>query len=128
LRVERRLLTPELSSDGRASTVTDLRFSPDGRSLGVLMLGGVAFVDVASQSFDFAELPQLAPAGLRFASDGRVAVFGRRAVYTGRPDPAAMEANRHTTRGTLHDVEFRRDGSLLLVGDGIEEELATLLE
>jgi WD40 repeat protein len=128
LRVERELSLPAPANGAQSPHVSEVRFSPNGRALGVLFDGGVAFLDVASQRLDAAELDEMKPVGLRYASDGRVAVFGRRALYLGPPDPSAMAGRSHATRGEIDDVEFRRDGSLLLVGDGIEAELATLLE
>jgi WD40 repeat protein len=127
LGVQKRLPAPRASTKA-AGLVTDVRFSPDGRALGIVTLGGVAFLDVAASRLDFAELPRLKPVGLRFADDGRVAVFGRGAVYAGEPRLERMDEASHATRGKLTDVEFRRDGSLLVLGQGVEEELAALLE
>jgi WD40 repeat protein len=127
LSVQKHLPTPKGASE-TAGHVTDVGFSPDGRALGLVTLGGVAFLDRAASRFEFAELPSMKPLGLRFAEDGRVAVFGRSAVYAGEPVPARIEAASHTTRGQLTDVEFRRDGSLLVIGDAVGEELSALLE
>jgi hypothetical protein len=127
LSVQKRLSTPKGASDA-AGLVTDVGFSPDGRALGLVTLGGVAFLDMAASRFEFAELPSMKPLGLRFAEYGRVAVFGRNAVYAGEPVAARIEEASHTTRGQLTDVEFRREGSLLVIGDAVGEELSALLE
>jgi hypothetical protein len=70
----------------------------------------------------------MSPVGLRFASDGRVAIFGRRALYVGPPSAADVPVGLRKTAGELWDVEFRQDGSLLFVGDAADAELASLSE
>lgn len=124
LDVQKQLSMPE----GAGAVVTDMSFSRDGRSLGLVTPNGVAFLSSGADHFDFAPLPKLKPVGIRFADDGRVAVFGRSAVYAGAASPAKMDEASHDSNGKLTDVEFRRDGSLLVLGDGVSEELSALLE
>ncbi len=126
LETQRQLELPGRS--GAESKVADVRFSPDGRLLGVLLFGGVAFLDVASGQLDATYFDKLQPVGLRFADDGRVAVFGRRTLYVGPPVPADIEQAAHPTSGELTDVEFRKDGSLMFVGDSADAELQALLQ
>lgn len=109
------------------SLVTDLRFSPDGKRLAVLMLGGAAFIDVESRETELVELRQLNPVGVRFGGDGRLAVFGRRALYVGPAIGSRIAVDAHDTQGDLWDVEFRKDGSLLFVGDAADQELAAVV-
>jgi WD40 repeat protein len=118
----------DLSQEGRAQQITDVRFSHDGRLLGVLMLGGAAFIDTGTGQLDVAHFRSLDPIGLRFGADGRVVVFGRRALYVGPPAAKQVEAASHALKGDLSDVEFRKDGSLLFVGDAEDAELASLFE
>lgn len=125
LRVTRSI---DLSQDRRALQITDVRFSHDGRLLGVLMLGGAAFIDIGTGQPDVAHFRSFDPIGLRFGADGRVLVFGRRALYVGPPAAKQVEAATHALNGDLSDVEFRKDGSLLFVGDAEDAELASLFE
>jgi WD40 repeat protein len=118
----------DLSQGGRALQITDVRFSQDGRVLGVLMLGGAAFVDTGTGQLDVAHFRNFDPVGLRFGADGRVLVFARRSLYVGPPEAKQVEAAAHPLSGDLSDVEFRKDGSLLFVGDAEDAELASLLE
>jgi hypothetical protein len=127
LSVRQRLAAPKGASE-TAGAVTDVAFSPDGRALGLTTLDGVGFLDIIERRFEFAALGDMKPLGLRFADDGRVAVFGRGSVYAGDPVPSRIEAAIQATRGRLTHVDFRRDGSLLVVGEGVEDELAALLE
>jgi WD40 repeat protein len=112
----------------RETRVTDLRFSPDGQRLGVLLTGGAALVDVASDQVEASYFSELNPIGLRFASDGRLLIFGRRALYVGAASLTSVEGSTHQLQGELSDVQFRKDGSLLFLGDAEDVELATLLE
>jgi hypothetical protein len=109
--------------------VLDVRFSSDGHWLGVLTKNGVALHDVAAGTAWSADLTDMAPVGLRFAADGRLAVFGRGAIYVGAAtSPGDIRSGTRKTAGTLWDVEFRQDGSLMLLGDELDAELASLLE
>jgi WD40 repeat protein len=127
LRQKRMRLTAPMVGDD-APQVLDVRYAPDGRSLGVLFAGGVAFMDLQTHQLQATLLRELAPIGLRYAPDGRVAVFGRGALYIGPASLADLQTAARTTSGTLWDVEFRRDGSLLFLGDAGEADLQSLLE
>jgi hypothetical protein len=117
----------DLTPNAPNAKITDIRFSPDGRLLGILMLGAAGFFDVESKQAEVAELRGINPVGLRFASDGRVAIFGRRALYVGPPIAKDAAQGAQATNGELWDVEFRKDGSLLFVGAAADAELAALL-
>jgi WD40 repeat protein len=108
--------------------VLDVRFSSDGRWLGVLTKEGIALLDVPAGTTSSVDLTEMAPVGLRFAADGRLAVFGRGALYVGPASAAEILSGIRKTSGTLWDVEFRQDGSLMLLGDKPDAELASLLE
>jgi hypothetical protein len=127
LRPTRELALPTQPSSGRAFTVTDVRFSPDDKTLAVLLLGGLALIDVPSGHADVAELPNLDPVGVRFAPDGRLALFGRHAVYVGPGNPAQMASSAYPVKGELGDVQFRKDGSLMFFGS-VEGSEPALLE
>jgi hypothetical protein len=129
LREDRELEVPADARNARhvrPVSISDLRFNADGTRLGVLLIGGVAFFDVASQTLEVSALRELNPVGLRFAPDGRVAVFGRRAVYVGEPAATKVAEAARATAEFVADVEFRKDGSLLLLGGTADEELAIL--
>jgi len=100
--------------------ITDLRFSQDGKQLGALLANGAAFIDVASRQVREASFAE--PRGLRFAQSGRVALFGKHALYVGEPNPEDIPSKMQTLTGELRDVEFREDGSLLYLGD-VDAEL-----
>lgn len=108
--------------------VLDLRFSPDGSKLGALLDVGVALFDLKTGQVDAALVKDLKAVGLRFASDGRLAVFARDALYIGPANADALKAGLHKIDGTLWDVEFRRDDSLLFLGDGINADEEALLQ
>lgn len=124
----KRVRSIEIPRGPRAVRVTDVRYSPDGGVLGVLMLGGAAFVDVASDQLEVEHFSSFDPVGLRFGPDGRVLLFGRKALYVGPPSVKGVEAAAHQLNGGLAGVEFRKDGSLLFVGDAQDAELAALLD
>jgi WD40 repeat protein len=102
--------------------VLDLRFSPDGRTLGALLNVGVALFDLRTAQVEAALLRDFEPAGLRFAGDGRLAVFNRSALYVGPAKAEGIKNGFRKTSGVLYDVEFRRDDSLLFFGNGAEDE------
>jgi WD40 repeat protein len=124
---QRELTLPPRPANGRAFTVTDARFSPDDSRLAVLLLGGLALVDVTSGEVQLAELRELDPVGVRFAADGKIAVFGRHGLYVGEADAQRMPTAAHEVKGELADVEFRKDGSLLFLG-AVEDTEQALLE
>jgi len=101
---------------GEAAVATDVRFSPDGHSLGVLLLSGAAILNLDNGQLATSGAGRLNPVGLRFAPDGRLAVFGRHGLYVGPAEPERIGSESSGTAGELADVEFRRDGSLLVVG------------
>jgi hypothetical protein len=108
--------------------ITDVRYSSDERLLGVLMLGGAAFIDVESGQVDVAHFSSFDPVGLRFGPDGRALLFGRQSLYLGPASAQGVEAAARQLSGDLSDVEFRKDGTLLFVGNTEDAELAALLE
>lgn len=101
--------------------VLDLRFSPDGRTLGVLLKTGVVVLDVGTGRVDAALGLDLGMVGLRFASDGKLAAFGRSKLFVGDANGDAIRTGMRETRGRLWDVEFRQDDSLLVFGRGVED-------
>jgi hypothetical protein len=123
----RQVELPGFDTSSNASSATDVRFSLDGALLGVVLPGGVAFMDLQSTKLDAAPLPKLDPIGLRFDDTGKVVVFGRRGIYLGQPKAAEIEGASRETQGELAAVEFRQDGSLLLLGDVADAEVAALL-
>jgi WD40 repeat protein len=108
--------------------VLDLRFSPDGRTLGALLDVGVALFDARTGEVQAALVRDWKPVGLRFASDGRMAAFSRSAFYVGPASSQSLKQGLHETTGMLWDIEFRRDDSLLFVGRGIDAEVEALVE
>lgn len=129
LKLLRRTQPPSIGGGGEhEGNVLDVRFSRDGRWLGVLTRDGVALLDVPAGTASSADLTDMAPVGLRFGADGRLAVFGRGALYVGSASTAEIRGGIRRTSGTLWDVEFRQDGSLMLLGDEVDAELASLLE
>jgi hypothetical protein len=129
LRETRRLALPtEHGWQAERPNVLDLRYSPDGSKLGALLDVGVALFDVKTGQVEAALVKDLKAVGLRFASDGRVAVFARDALYIGPANAEQLKAGVHKIDGTLWDVEFRRDDSLLFLGDGINADEEALLQ
>jgi hypothetical protein len=129
LKETRRIALP--TEDGWSAEhphVLDLRFNADGSTLGAQLDVGVALFDVRSNQVEAALMKDVKVVGLRFAGDGRVAVFGRQALYVGPPEAEKMKRDLHKTVGTFWDVEFRRDDSLLFFGKGIESDVEALLE
>jgi hypothetical protein len=110
------------------SPVLNVRFSPDGQWLGVLYTDRVVLENQQQGTAQVASLAEMSAVGLRFAMDGRVAIFGRRALYVGPPSSADIPAGLRKTAGALWDVQFRQDGSLMFVGDTADAELASVLE
>jgi hypothetical protein len=128
LELLRRAEAPSIGRAEHVGNVLDVRYSSDGRWLGVLTKNGVALLDLPAGTASFADLTDMAPVGLRFSGDGRLAVFGRGALYVGSVSTAEIRSGARRTSGTLWDVEFRQDGSLMLLGDKADAELASLLE
>lgn len=129
LRETRRLTLPtENGWQAEQPNVLDLRYSPDGSKLGALLDVGVAVFDLKTGQVEAALIRDLKAVGLRFAGDGRVAVFARDALYIGPANAEAIKSGVHKLDGTLWDVEFRRDNSLLLLGDGINADEEALLQ
>jgi hypothetical protein len=129
LRETRRLPLPTESGwQAERPNVLDLRYSADGSKLGVLLDVGVALFDLQTGHVQAALVKDLNAVGLRFASDGRMAVFARDALYIGPADAEKLKAGLQKTNGTLWDIEFRRDDSLLLLGDGIDADAEALLQ
>ena len=129
LRQQRRLQLP--SEYGRRAEhphVLDLRYSPDGSKLGALLDVGVALFDLKTGQVEAALVKDFKAVGLRFASDGRLAVFARDALYIGPANAEQLRAGLHKIDGTLWDVEFRRDDTLLFMGDGINADEEALLQ
>jgi hypothetical protein len=108
--------------------VLDLRFNADGSTLGAQLDVGVALFDARSNRVEAALMKDVKVVGLRFAGDGRIAVFARQALYVGPPRVENVTRDLHKTAGTFWDVEFRRDDSLLFFGKGIESDVEALLE
>lgn len=129
LRETRRLPLPtEYGWQAERPNVLDLRYSADGSKLGVLLDVGVALFDLQTGHVQAALVKDLNAVGLRFARDGRMAVFARDALYIGPADAEKLKAGLHKTNGTLWDIEFRRDDSLLFLGDGIDADAEALLQ
>jgi WD40 repeat protein len=129
LRETRRLPLPtEYGWQAEQPNVLDLRYSPDGSKLGALLDVGVAVFDLKTGQVEAALVKDLKAVGLRFASDGRLAVFARDALYIGPANADAIKSGVHKIDGTLFDVEFRRDDSLLFMGDGINADEEALLQ
>jgi hypothetical protein len=125
LKEKRHITLPrESGSDG----ALDVRYSADGRWLGVLLHAGVALVDLASGEVTSAFLVATPPEGIRFATDGRMAVFGRSSLYVGPITTNDLATATRKTGGQLWDVEFRQDGSLLFLGEGLDADLEANLE
>lgn len=108
--------------------VLDLRFNADGSTLGALLDVGIALFDLRAHRVEAALMKDVKVVGLRFASSGKIAVFGRQALYIGPPEAEALKRDLHKTDGRFWDVEFRRDDSLLFFGNGIEGDVEALLE
>jgi WD40 repeat protein len=129
LRETRRLPLPtEYGWQAEHPNVLDLRYSPDGSKLGALLDVGVALFDLKTGQVEAALVKDLKAVGLRFASDGRLAVFARDALYIGPANAEQLKAGVHKIDGTLWDVEFRRDDTLLFLGDGINADEEALLQ
>lgn len=129
LRETRRLALPtEYGWQAEQPNVLDLRYSPDGSKLGALLDVGVAVFDLKTGQVEAALVKDLKAVGLRFASDGRLAVFARDALYVGPANAEQLKAGVHKIEGTLWDVEFRRDDSLLFMGDCIDADAEALLQ
>jgi WD40 repeat protein len=129
LRETRRLPLPtEYGWQAERPNVLDLRYSPDGSKLGALLDVGVAVFDLKTGQVEAALVKDLKAVGLRFASDGRLAVFARDALYIGPANAEQLKAGVHKIDGTLWDVEFRRDDTLLFLGDGINADEEALLQ
>lgn len=129
LRETRRLQLPtEYGWQAEQPNVLDLRYSPDGTKLGALLDVGVALFDLKTGQIEAALVKDLNAVGLRFASDGRLAVFARDALYVGPAEAEKLKAGLRKTNGKLWDVEFRKDDSLLFLGDGIDAEEEALLQ
>lgn len=118
---------PEFTNDLQPH-VLDLRFSPDGSTLGALFDVGIALFDLRSSHVEATLTRASRIVGLRFASDGKIAVFARHALYVGPASAESLKQGLHTTNGTLWDVEFRRDDSLLFFGNGVDADVEALLQ
>ena len=108
--------------------VLDLRFNADGNTLGALLDVGIALFDLRTKQVEVALLKDSGLVGLRFASDGRIAVFARHAFYVGSAEGEGVKQGLHPTNGTVWDVEFRRDDSLLFFGNGVDADVEALLQ
>jgi len=108
--------------------VLDLRFSPDGGTLGALLDVGVALFDLGTKQVEAALLKDANLVGLRFASDGRIAVFGRHGFYVGPAKSENVKQGLQKANGTMWDVEFRRDDSLLFFGNDVDADVEALLQ
>src|SRR6478736_68119 len=97
-----------------AASATDVRVSPDGQTVGTLLTDGTAFFDRRTEQLTVTML-DWAPLGLRFAPDGRVALFARDHLYVGAVDPDGFNMNSSAVADKLADVEFQRDGTVLFV-------------
>jgi WD40 repeat protein len=126
LKETRRLALP--SEQGWRPNVLDLRFNADGSTLGALLDEGIALFELRTNQVESALVEDLNAVGLRFASDGRIAVFARHAFYVGPAKGESVKQGLQQSAGTLWDVEFRRDDSLLFFGDGVDADLQALLE
>lgn len=120
LKETRRLALPEKPGE-QPPQVLDLRFSPDGRTLGVLLNNGVALFDLEAHAVETEQAHDLRLVGLRFASDGKIAAFARNKLYVGEGNAESIRAGMRETSGKLWDVQFRKDDSLLVFGQGVEE-------
>lgn len=126
LKETRRLELPtEYGWNAEHPHVLDLRFNADGSTLGALLDVGVALFDVRANRVQAALLKDVRFVGLRFASDGKLAVFGRQAFYVGPAKAENLHQDLRKTSGTIWDVEFRRDDSLLVFGNGIDADIET---
>ncbi|HYQ46725.1 MAG TPA: WD40 repeat domain-containing protein [Polyangiaceae bacterium] len=114
LRVQRTVIIRKSSWHQPAAFATDVRLSADGRTVAVLLTDGAAFLDLQSERLTIAT-PGWRPLGLRFARDGRVALFARDRVYVGPADPEEFATKASGVTGALADVEFQRDGTVLFV-------------
>lgn len=121
LKETRRLALPKEPSGGDPTQVLDLRFSPDGRTLGVLLNFGVALFDLETQQMDAALGRDLKLVGVRFANDGKLAAFARNRLYIGVGKGESIRTGLRETSGKLWDVQFRKDDSLLVFGEGVDE-------
>ena len=128
LKEKRRFALPREDGRQNAPETLDLRYSRDGRWLGVLLQGGVALIELASGATQKAFASDLGPGGLRFANDGRLALFGRSSLYVGPISASDIQAGTRTTAGKLWDVEFRQDGSLLFLGEDLDADLEANLQ
>ena len=128
LKETRRLPRPSEFTNDLRPHVLDLRFSPDGSTLGALYDVGVALFDLHSPHVEAALTRDPRIVGLRFASDGKIAVFARHALYVGPATAERLTQGLHATNGTLWDVEFRRDDSLLFFGNGVDADVEALLQ
>jgi WD40 repeat protein len=122
----KRPVLPEGVRCGHQPGVLDVRFSADGQTLGALCADGIALFDLRSGKAQV--IPAAGPSlvGLRLAADGKIALFSRHSLYVGDPDAALVKARTHDPGGTLYDVWFRRDDSLLVFGSGVNAELEQL--
>jgi len=94
----------------------------------VLFDFGAALFDLRNQHVEAELVQDLKPVGLRFASDGRIALFSRKALYVGPAKAESVKQGLRGTGGMLWDVEFRRDDSLLVFGKGVDADVEALLQ
>jgi hypothetical protein len=136
LSLERQIPLPQAPGVAGPPEAADVRYSPDGQSLGVLTMNGVAFVDLASGKLEAAFPQRLSPVGLRYAEDGRILLFGRRSMYMGEPPSHGhRERNPRNDRPAVGrrvssrwqpDVLGRRDGRGAGVAARLRAESAPL--
>jgi hypothetical protein len=108
--------------------VLDLRFNADGSTLGALLDVGIALFDLRTKQVETALVQGLKAVGLRFATDGKIAVFARHALYVGPAKGESVKLGLYPTNGTVWDVEFRSDDSLLFFGNGVDADAEALLQ
>lgn len=106
--------------------VLSVRFSDDGQTLGALCPNGIALFELRSGKARVIPVAGPPLVGLRLAADGKIALFSRHSLYVGDADAALVKARLHDPGGTLYDVWFRRDDSLLVFGSGVSTELEQL--
>jgi WD40 repeat protein len=111
---------------GCGARVLSVRFSDNGQTLGALCSRGIALFDLRTGKAQVIPVAGPPLVGLRLAADGKIALFSRHSLYVGDPDAASVKARLHDPGGSLYDVWFRRDDSLLVFGDGVSAELEQL--
>jgi WD40 repeat protein len=129
LKEVRRLALPtEPGWQAERPHVLDLRYNADGSKLGALLDVGIALFDLSTDRVESALIKDLKAVGLRFATDGKIAVFARHALYVGPASGESVKQGLREINGTLWDLEFRRDDSLLFFGNNVDADLEALLQ